>query len=88
MCVYTNMDFPGGLVVKNPPVNAEDTRDASLIPGSGRSPGIGNGNSLQYSCLEDSMDRGAWQAVVDGAAESQTQVTKHTRTEATTFLHG
>ena len=46
------------LVVKNPPANAGDTRDLSLIPGSGRSPGIGNGNPLQYSCLENSMDRG------------------------------
>ena len=53
-------------VVKNPPVNAEDARDASLIPGSGRSPGEGNGNPLQYSCLENSMDRGAWQDTVHG----------------------
>ena len=66
------MGFSGGLVVKNPPVNAGDTRDASLIPGLGRSPGIGNGNSLQYSCLEDSMDRGAWQAAVHRVAKNQT----------------
>ena len=52
---------PGGSVVKNPPANA---RDASSIPGSGRSPGEGNGNPLQYSCLENPMDRGAWQATV------------------------
>ena len=51
--------FPGGAVVKNLPANAGDTRDACSIPGSGRSPGIGNGNPLQYSCLENSMDRGA-----------------------------
>ena len=57
------------VVVKYPPVNAEDTRDASLIPGSGRSPGIGNGNSLQYSCLEDSMDKGDLQAT--GAHKSE-----------------
>ena len=48
------------LMVKNPPANAGDVRDAGLIPGSGRSPGEGNGNPLQYSCLENPMDRGAW----------------------------
>ena len=47
-------------MVKNPPDNAEDTRGASSIPESERSPGEGNGNPLQYSCLENSMDRGAW----------------------------
>jgi len=47
-------------VVKNPPVNAQDLRDAGLIPGSGRSPGEGNGNPLQFSFLENSMDRGGW----------------------------
>ena len=49
-------------MVKNPPANAGDIRDSGLIPGSGRSNGEGNGNALQYSCLENSMDRGAWQA--------------------------
>ena len=53
-------------MVMNPSVNAGDARDESLIPGSGRSPGEGNGNPLQYSCLENSMDRGAWQATVHG----------------------
>ena len=53
------MDFPGGAVVKNLPVNSGDAGDAGLIPGSGRSPGGGNGNPLQYSCLENPMDRGA-----------------------------
>ena len=48
--------FPGGTVVKNPPANAGDARDASSIPGLGRSPGEGNGNPFQYSCLENSMD--------------------------------
>ena len=48
------------LVVKNPPANAGDIRDMSLIPGSGRSPGGGHGNPLQYSFLGNSMDRGAW----------------------------
>ena len=61
------------LVVKNPPASAVDPRDASLIPGSGRSPGGGNGYLLQYSCLENSMDRGVWQATVHGASESLAQ---------------
>ena len=49
--------FPGGSVVKNPAANAGGTRDIGSIPGSGRSPGGGNGNKLQYSCLENSIDR-------------------------------
>ena len=56
------------LVVNNPPANAGDTRDAGLIPGSGRSPGEGNDNPRQYSCLENPTDRGAWQATVHGVA--------------------
>ena len=52
--------FPGGSLVKNLPANAGDARDKSSIPGSRRSPGIGNGNPLRYSCLENSMGRGAW----------------------------
>ena len=59
------------LVVKNPPANTGDIRDLSLIPGLGRSLGGGHGNSLQYSCLENSMDRGAWQATVLRVAKSQ-----------------
>ena len=55
-------------MVKNPPANAGDVRDAGLIPRSGRSPGERNGNPLQYSCLENPMDRGAWQATVHGVA--------------------
>ena len=51
--------LPGGLVVKNLPANSRDTGDKDLICGSGRFPGGGNGNPLQYSCLENSMDRGA-----------------------------
>ena len=51
-------------MVKNLPANAGDIRDLGSIPGSGRSPGGGHGNPLQYSCLENSMDRGAWQATV------------------------
>ena len=66
------MDFPGGSVVKNLPVNAGDTNDLGLIPELGRSPGVGNGNLLQNSCLENSMDRGAWWAIVQGVAKSWT----------------
>ena len=60
------------LVVKNQPASAADIRDVGLIPGSGRYPGGGNGNQVQCSCLENSMDRGAWWAVVHGVAKSQT----------------
>ena len=60
------------LVVKNPPANTGDLRDAGLIPGWGRSPGGGHGNPLQYSCLENPMDRGAWWATVQGNKESDT----------------
>ena len=60
------------LAIKNPPANAGDVRDANSIPGLGRSPGEGNGNPLQYSCLENRIDRGAWQATVDGFAKSDT----------------
>jgi len=59
-------------VVKNPPASARDARDLGLIPGLGRSPGGGNGNLLQYPCLENPMDRGARQAAVHGVAESDT----------------
>ena len=62
--------FPGGAVVKNLPANAGDTRDTGAITGSGRYPGVGNGNPSQYSCLENSMDRGAW--LLQGLAKSWT----------------
>ena len=71
------MGFPGGLAVKNPPVNAGD---AGLIPGSGRSPGEGNGNPLQYTCLENPMDRGAWWATVHGVAKSRPRLSDFTFT--------
>ena len=64
--------------VKNPSASAGDTRDVGSIPGSGRSPGAGNGNPLQYSCLENSKDRGAWWATVHGVAKSQTRLSAHT----------
>ena len=59
-------------MVKNPPVSAGDRGDAGSIPGWGSSPGVGNGNLLQYSCLENSMDRGAWWATVHRVANSET----------------
>ena len=62
------------LVVKNPPDNAGDIRDVGLIPKLGRFPEEGNGNPLQYSCLENPMDRGGWQAIVHGVAKSQTRL--------------
>ena len=62
------------LVVKIPPVNARDTGDLGLILGLGRSPGVGNGNPLQYSCLESSMDGGAWWAIVHGITKSWTRL--------------
>ena len=60
------------LELKNLPANAGDIRDAGSVPGSGRSPGGGHGNPFQYSCLENPMDRGAWQAMVHRVARSQT----------------
>ena len=59
-------------MVKNLPANTEDTGDMSLIPGWGGSPGGGNGNPLQYSCQENTMDRGVWWATGHGVAKSQT----------------
>ena len=58
-------------MVKIQPVNAGDTRDVGSILGSGRSPGVGNGNLLQYSCLENSMDRGVWWAMAHGVVKTQ-----------------
>ena len=61
-------------VVKNPPANAGDVRDAGLIPGLGRSPGGGHGNPLQYSCLENPMNRGAWRTTVHSVTKNWTQL--------------
>ena len=79
------------LVVKNPSANAGDTRDACSIPGSRRSPREGHGNPLQYSCLENPMDRGAWWATVHGVTQSQTWLKRlsihaHTHTHMHTGL--
>ena len=77
------MGFSGDTMVKNLPVNAGDSKDSGLIPGSGKSPGIGNGNLLQYSCLENSMDRGVWWATVHGVTELDTteRLITHTHTD-------
>ena len=77
---FVHRDFPGKntgvgqvvLVVNNLPVNARDARDTGLIPGLGRSPGVGKGNPLQYSCLENPMDRRDWQATVHRVTKSRT----------------
>ena len=67
-------------MIKNPPARAGGARDAGLIPGLERSPGEGNGNLLQYSCLGNPMDRRDWQATVNGVAKSQTGQFTHTYT--------
>ena len=74
---YRTPSFPGGRVLKNTPVNAGDIRDLGSMPGSGRSPGEGNGNPLWYSCLENSKDRGAGWATVHGISKSGTQMSTH-----------
>ena len=63
-CIYVLLGFPGGSVVKKLPTKAGDAKDSGLIPGLGRSPGEGNGNPPQYSCLGNPMDRRAWRATV------------------------
>ena len=68
------MGFPVGTVIKNPPASARDMKMQSLIPGLGRYAGIGNCIPLQYSCLGNPMDRGAWPATDLGVAKSQTQL--------------
>ena len=68
------------LMLKNLPVSAGDVRDTGLISGLGRSSGVGNGNPLWYSCLENSMDRGAWQTTVQGTPKSD--MTENTHTHA------
>ena len=67
-----SMDFPGGSVIKNPPAMQGMQETMSSVPGLERSPGGGHVNSLQYSCLENPMDRGAWQATVYRVAQSWT----------------
>ena len=78
---------PVAQLLKNPTVNAEVTRGMSLIPWSGRSPGKGNGNPLQYSCLGNPMDRGAWQATVHGVTKSRTPLSDWTTTKKCFVAH-
>ena len=73
--------LPGVTVVKNRPASAGGARDMSVISGSGRSPGVGNGILLQYSCLENSMDRRTWWGSVHGVAESWTPLSTHIKKE-------
>ena len=72
---------PGGAVVKNPPAKEGHARGGDSIPGSGRSPGGGNGNPLLYYCLDSSMDRGAWQGTVHGLVKSHTWLRNWARTQ-------
>ena len=69
--------FPGGTVRKNPPASAGGARDAGSVSGLGRSPGVVNGNPLHYSCLENSVDRGAWWTIVRKVVKSQTWLSTH-----------
>ena len=75
----TKWGFPGGSVLKNPPITAGDQ---GSVPGSGRSPGEGNGNPLQDPCLRNRMDRGARWATVYGVTKSQTRLSTHACTHA------
>ena len=70
------------LVVKNPPAKAGDARDVGLILGLGRSPGAGNGTQLQYSCLENSMNKGAWRSTVHGVMKNWTRLSRHAHTHS------
>ena len=79
--LWIAMGFPSGSVVKNLTANAENKGDLSLIPGLGRSPGGGNINTVQYSCLENPMDRGTWWATIQGVAMIQIWLNTHTHTE-------
>ena len=71
---FDKQGFPGGTMLKHPPANAGGARYAGSIPGSGRSPGVDNGNPQQHFCLENSMDRGPWQATVHGVTKSRIQL--------------
>ena len=81
------MGFPDGTSGKNPSANAGDLRDADSIPGSGRYPGGGHGNPLQYSCLENPMDRGVCWATVHRIAKSWTQPKLLTHTHVCAHTH-
>ena len=87
MCIYVHIYvymyvyyFIVKPVVKNPPANGGDVRGLGSIPGSGRSPGVENGNPLQYSCLESFKGRGVWKVIVHGVTGSQTWLSTHIHT--------
>ena len=69
------MGFPSGVEVNKLPINIRDSKDMGLIPGSGRCPGVGIGNALQFPCMKNPIDREAWQATVHGVGKSH--ITKH-----------
>ena len=77
-CPQPSLGFPGGTSGKESTCQCRKHKRCGSIPGSGRSLGVGNGNPLQYSCLEHSMDRGAWQATVHWVAKSRTRVSMYT----------
>ena len=81
------LSVQANLQIWNLPANAGDARDVGLIPGLGRSPGGGNGNLLQYSCLENAMDRGAWRALVHWVKKSWSQLSAYTHTHTHTHIH-
>ena len=74
---YSAMNFPRAETIKNLPTDTGAARGGGSIPGLGRSPGEGNGNPLQYSCLETSMDRGVWWAALHGVTKIWTQLSTH-----------
>ena len=78
MAIEMNVGFMGGASGKESTCQYRRHRDMGLLPGSGRSPGVGNGNPLQYSCLENPMDREAWRATVQGVTKSWTQMSTYT----------
>ena len=75
--VVSEKAFQAVLAVKNLLASAEDRKDMSSIPGSRRLPGVGNGNPLQCSCLENPIDKGAWRAIIHGVTKTQTQLSMH-----------
>ena len=87
LIVTSEQDLPGGPVVKNLPANAGGSSGTGSILGLGRSPGGGNDNPLQYSCLENPTDRGAWWATVHGVAKSWTRLSMHSMREQLVKLY-